>query len=520
MTCTSFRTVASGMIAVLGLTLGPAKTPFAQTVEQTAEMCLNELEITQCIQPVRPDRSFKTLVLEYIDTQATSIGHTLSRFTYREIREFTTDVADSVVIIVHNQTNNAVKSSKNPILTEPYQDLFAEALTSAMLRLQGHGAANAIGHAATAEVVSWGTAIDLADSVLVQPSLSIVDTTSPWKRVDFSGEYAKFSYTMPSWRINFGATSIPKSALFARQFIVRCNLRSQCPDGIPLRSQPSNDIAPIWHVNRGEMVTSTGAINQFLEVASDEGRRFMNIYHAELTPSVVHIEEDAFAIRGRPSSGASIVFRGPVDGLFDVLALEKDASDPSDEHIRNNWYKISVEGTEGWFQNKREFYGATQPKNLVNAGLYRLFAKQPEIAANLFKKYLALTQDTSPPETHSIVYQLLAFAVLSEAFLSRKNFAEAGAQANSYLEEAQEKLPFSAKPLFLRSLILLCLGKTEEGVDSIRQALKLNALDTTFSDNASSELCFSNPTTIDGHTVTGCVSMKYLIELISNTSSK
>jgi len=477
--------------------------------------CLQDLGVSACIQPVRPERSFKTLVLEYIDTEANTIGHTLSRFTYREIREFTTDVGDSVVIIAHNQTNNGVSTSSNPILTADFQQYFAEALTSEMLRLEGHHAAAAIGAAMTAEVVSWGTAIDLHDSVYVQPSLTLVDTNSPWRNIKYSGEAATFEYSLPPMRMNFGATEVPKSFLFEREFLIRCNRDNQCPDGIPVFDTPSRKAEPVFFLKKGERVQANGAVNQFIRFMRDEQEAYLNIYYVELNPPTVFIDERDFTLYDAPNGNAAKNYSGPLLGEYEVMSVAKDAQHADDEHIRHNWYEIDTPEATGWFQTGRSFYGAAQPKNLVNASFYRLFSREAQIAEDLLERYLALAESTAPASTLAQLRQLYAFANLSVASNEGRRFESAGQRALENLDVALSLTPFNPQPILLRALILLADGKTEDGLDALRQIADLGYGASIPIDVGGRQICFDAALRLDDRTIPGCIEISELIEVVS-----
>lgn len=499
--------------ALLSSLLVALSSPAAsQNLTEVAMRCLQEIGVDACVQPVRPDRSFKTLILEYIDTEATTIGHTLSRFTYREIREFTTDVKDSVVIIAHNQTNNDVSKSGNPILTPDFQQFFAEALTSEMLRQEGHHAAAEIGRAMTAEVVSWGTAIDLYETVYVQPSLTLVDTNSAWKQIKYTGRAAQFEYFLGPLRINFGATEVPKSALFEREFLIRCNRTNQCPDGIPAYDKPSRRATPAFFLQRGESVVANGAVNQFIRFARDDQEAYVNIYHVELNPPTVFVDESRFVLREQPSEDAPTIYNGELSGEFSVISVAKDQRHINDEHIRHNWYQIDTPSTSGWFQSGRTFYGAAQPKNLVNASLYRLFSKEARIAEDLLERYLALVDSTAPESTISLIRQLYAFANLAVASNEGREFKRAGERALVNLEAASEMTPYNPEPLILTALVLLADGNNEDGLRALEQAKDLGYGTSIPIDADGRQICFYEPLVFENITVTGCVELDELVK--------
>ncbi|MCL6285454.1 hypothetical protein M3P21_18145 [Ruegeria sp. 2012CJ41-6] len=499
--------------ALLSSLLFALSSPVAsQNLTEVAMRCLQEFGVDACVQPVRPDRGFKTLVLEYIDTEATTIGHTLGRFTYREIREFTTDVKDSVVIIAHNQTNNEVSKSGNPILTPDFQQFFAEALTSEMLRQEGHHAAAEIGRAMTAEVVSWGTAIDLNETVYVQPSLTLVDTNSAWKIIKYSGQSARFEYFLRPMRINFGATEVPKSSLFEREFLIRCNRSNQCPDGIPAYDKPSRRAEPSFFLQRGDSVVANGAVNQFIRFSRDGQEAYLNIYHLELNPPTVFVDENRFVLRERPSDNAPTVYTGELSGEYSVISVAKDQKHIDDEHIRHNWYQIDTSSTSGWFQSGRNFYGAAQPKNLVNASLYRLFSKEARMAEDLLERYLALVDATAPASTLSQIRQLYAFTNLAVASNEGREFDSAGERALVNLEAASKMTPFSPEPLILKALVLLANGNNEDGLRALEQAKDLGYGTSIPIYADGRQICFYEPLILENSTITGCVGLGELVK--------
>lgn len=466
--CASVALATSALFVPLELRAQPSSV---------SDDCLN-VSNPPCIVPIRPDR-FKSLILEFVDVEQSTIGHTLSRLVWREVRELTTDIRGTVVVLTHNQSNFGTVRTRNPLLNAELDGTYpAEFITSEMLRSKGHVAANLIGQQSTADIVVWGSALSVGEAVLVQPNLTLPSTSSNrvWTSIKFQGDEFTIELPLPAERLNFPESSVLRTELFERSFIVRCNRASNCPDGIELKAAPSITSKVISRIDRGVQVSVSDAVNQWLLVETDEISGYLNIYHVELTPAnLVFFEADVTGYSA-PNADSEILFSDTISGIFPVNQISKDDGDPDNEHIVNNWYEISVSDNLFWVQGSRDSYGPAMPASLFIAALYRFQDGQYLESADLIQRYLLSESSTDP----KVLASAHRFASLSN-YLGRK---QGSAPESVYIETALghanqslELLPFDPAGHALMGVILTSEGRFEDGVEAVTYALELNEFD-------------------------------------------
>lgn len=454
-------------------------TPTASLAQSSfsADFCFDRPS-SPCIVPVRPDR-FKSIILEFIDIEQSTIGHTLGRLVWREVRELTTDIRGTVVVLAHNQSNFGTVSTRNPLLSPELDGTYpAEFITSEMLRSKGHIAANLIGQQSTAEIVIWGNALSVGEAVLMQPNMTLpsISSNKVWTSVRLSGEEFEMEVPLPSERLNFPESTISRTELFERKFMVRCNRASNCPDGIELKAAPSITSKVISRIDRGVQVSVSDAVNQWLFVETGDISGYLNIYHVELTPANLVFLEALVTGRSAPNLNSDVVFSQTVSGIYPVSQIAKDADNLENEHIIKNWYEINVLDNKFWVQGTRDNYGPAMPASLFVAALYRFQDGQYLQAANLIQRYLLAEASTDP----KVLASAHRFAALSN-YLGRK---QGTALEDDYVEKSLEHanrslehLPFDPAGYAILGAILTSEGNFDDGIQSVRDALDLNEFD-------------------------------------------
>lgn len=461
---------------LVGLAIFHASAVFAQSASDFEE-CLDS-QVRPCFTPVRPDR-FKALVLEFIETGQSTLGHSLSRLVWREVRELTTDIRGTVVVLVHNQSNFGSVRTKNPILSKELDGVYsAEFVTSEMLRANGHVAANQIGLQSAAEIVVWGYALNVGEMTLVQPNITLpsFQGNRTWRSLALKGDGIDFDFPLPSERLNFPEISLPRNELFQREFMVRCNRSTNCPGGVELKAAPSISSSVLGRVPRGNSVSVSNAVNQWLQVERDGKSGYMNIYHVELTPANLVFDDVVVVGRSAPSENADIVFEQRVSGTIPVVGIAKDAKNFEDEHIADNWYKISVSNKNFWLQGARRNYGTAMPSSLFVAALYRFQAGQYRQANELLQRYL-FSDPNADPKILSSAYRLAsisAYQMGSENANLRATLVE---NAVSLAKKSIDALPFDTAGYLLLGAIQTNEGDWEAGAESVRNAIELNQFD-------------------------------------------
>ena len=439
----------------LALALAPDVRP---AVAADIAACFVPGEGGGCAQPVLQHVEFKSVVAEFVWPAGGGLGHALSRYLWREVLESIQDLRGAGVILAHDRERDMRRQLEG---RDP----------RSFLETDYHDAALQIARVLDVQMALWGMALaDGEGGVYVQTYLTLLPgEEESWTRLRLNNralERGEMSVDIARGRLAFAPWQAARTDLFARRFATRCALRSGCPDGVPLRSGPSNDDPVVLHVPEHSSLAVEDMVEQWMRVRlSEEDTAWINIYHVHVTPPSVHASgRNRVNLRPVPNSDETY-------GTFE-LAGSYTVRDVALDQQHRRWFLIDVGAQEGWVAGWLFQPDFVFPIVHFVEGLYRYARLDFAGAQRALERFTERGAETESNVTLATAYRFLAAARLAA---SDPGGAEAAEHALRDLDAAAALTPFDPDLRLLRALVSFgAAGRFGDGVDELAEALALD----------------------------------------------
>ncbi|MGY6410461.1 MAG: SH3 domain-containing protein [Alkalilacustris sp.] len=410
-----------------------------------------------CVQPVLQHVEFKSVVAEFVWPAPGGLGHSLSRYLWREVLDSVFDLRGAGVILAHDREQDMRRALDG---RDPRE----------FLETHYHDAALAITRAMEAQMGLWGVVLaDGADSVFIQTYLTLLPgEEETWTRLRLGsttpGTQEALSVDIARGRLAFAPARADRATLFARRFATRCALRGGCPGGVPLRAMPSNDAPIRLRVPEHSSVAVEDMVEQWMRVRLPDGEAaWINIYHVHVTPPAIHTPGRRVNLRTAP--GGEILAVTDFAGSYAVqdVTLEREG---------RRWFRIDSDAGEGWVAGWLFEPDYLFPMVHLVEGLYRYARHDFTRAARAFERFIERGAETESNVTLAAAHRFLAAARLAA---DPSGGPRAALQALDDLDAAATLTPFDPNLRLMRALVSFgVLGGFGDGLADLAVALDLD----------------------------------------------
>lgn len=286
-----------------------------------------------------PPLQNRGLVAEFLDPADTGLGKSLSHLIQKELLTAIRDQVGAHVIYAH------LPDGPSPM---------------EMLKRNYHVAAMEIAKRQKATMILWGVVHEHGNQIFVRTYLTL--TPELFRgivlRLSYSpGWFAELKAEIPRYRFNFALVRTTRAELFTRPLITTREST--------LRARPCETAPAQGRVPRGMIVKAIDMNGAWFKVQLSEGSSgFIKSKEVEVPPRQVEALRTRVNLRNGPGTDYGIKKTMDLMGVFEVLDMRYRR-----EH--GLWYRLSVDGSDGWVAGFLVRPRFSLPVVHFLAGLYR-----------------------------------------------------------------------------------------------------------------------------------------------------
>lgn len=205
-------------------------------------------------------------------------------------------------------------------------------------------------------------------------------------------------------RYGFETLTLPLDSLFQRRLIVR--------DKVALQAEPRASSPTVAIADAGAVLAGYALDGPWYQVQDAEGRAgYVHIEQVKVLPTAALLKSDALALHDQPADTSKSRRLTSVRSSPSLLDVAVDVQG-------GVWYRVRVEGVEGWASPDQLNVAYSLPSLHFLAGLYYLRAPplayhcQFQRAAEQFSLFIESTQSTEKNTNLATAHQLFATSQL------------------------------------------------------------------------------------------------------------